>query len=241
MKLQHYLKQFDRLAVALSGGADSACLLREAVAALGQERVLAITVQTELLPTKRMRMAKRIAELAGVEHIILQAEALEEAGIRDNGPMRDYYGHRLVMQAVLDEAWVWGCEHVADGLHLDDAERPAAQAGKELRIRSPFAECSMGCFQVAALRKGMGEDAAQGEGSLASRLPQGMPLTLEMLSRIDEAEEELFRLGLVTARVVVQGEKASIVVGETEKERYQTLLERAHSIAGRSGFQIATE
>ena len=241
MKLQHYLKQFDRLAVALSGGADSACLLREAAAALGRERVLAITVQTELLPTRRLRMAKRMAELANVEHIILQAEALEEEGIRSNGPMQEYFYHRFIMRAVLDEAWVRGCEDIADGLHLDDIQRPAMQAGKELQIRSPFAECSMGGFQVAALRKGMGEDAAPGDGSLASRLPQGMPLTFEMLSRIDEAEEELFRLGLVTARVMVQGETAAIVVGEAEQERYRTLLERAHSIAGRAGFQIAAE
>lgn len=241
MKLQHYLKQFDRLAVALSGGADSACLLREAAAALGRERVLAITVQTELLPTKRLRMAKRMAELANVEHIILQAEALEEESIRNNGPMRDYFYHRLVMRAVLDEAWVRGCENIAGGLHVDDAQSPAAQAARELQIRSPFAACDMGCFQVAALRKGMGEDAAPGEGSLASRIPQEMPLTFEMLSRIDEAEEELFRLGLVTARVVVRGEKAAIVVEEAEKERYHTLLERAHSIAGRTGLQMATK
>lgn len=241
MKLQHYLKQFDRLAVALSGGADSACLLREAAAALGRERVLAITVQTELLPTRRMRMAKRMAELANVEHIILQAEALEEEGIRSNGLTREYFYHRLVMRAVLDEAWVRGCEDIADGMHLDDAQRLAAQAARELQLRSPFAECSMGCFHVAALRKGMGEDTAPGEGSLASRLPQGMPLTFEVLSRIDEAEEELCRLGLTTARVVVQGETAAIVVGEAEQECYRTLLERAHSIAGRTGFQIAAE
>jgi uncharacterized protein len=241
MKLQHYLKQFDRLAVAVSGGADSACLLREAAAALGQERVLAVTVQTELLPARRLRMAKRMAELAGVEHVVLQKEALEDAGIRQNGALRDYYYHRLILQAVLDEAWVRGCEHVADALHTDDTARACVQAAQELHTHSPFADCGMGVFQVSALRKGMGEDSAQGEGNLANRLPADMPLTYEMLSRIDEAEEELFRLGLTTARVVVEGESARILVGETEKERYHTLVERAKSAAEKAGFGVMEE
>ena len=45
-KLSNYLKQYDKLAVALSGGVDSACLLREAVSAIGPSNVLAITAET---------------------------------------------------------------------------------------------------------------------------------------------------------------------------------------------------
>ncbi len=238
MKLQQYLKQYDRLAVALSGGADSACLLREAAAALGRERVLAITVQTELLPARRLRMAKRIAELADVEHVILQVEALEDDAIRENGPLREYYYHRLILRAVLDEAWVRSCEHVADGLRADESSRAVYKAAEERNVLSPFAVCAMGQFQVAALRKGMAEDAAEGQGNLAQRLPPDMPLTLEMLSRIDEAEEELFRLGLTTARVVVEGKSARILIGETEKERYHALMERARSVTEKAGFGL---
>ncbi len=238
MKLHQYLKQYDRIAVALSGGADSACLLREAAAALGRERVLAITVQTELLPARRLRMAKRIAKLADVEHVVLQVEALEDDAIRENGPLSEYYYHRLILRAVLDEAWVRCCEHVAHALRADEGSRPCAKASEELNVLSPFAVCGMGQFQVAALRKGMAEDAGEGEGNLAHRLPSGMPLTLEMLSRIDEAEEELFRLGLTTARVVVDGKSAHILVGETEKERYEALTERARSVAEKAGFGL---
>lgn len=239
MKLQHYLKKFDRLAVAVSGGADSACLLREAAAAIGQERVLAITVQTELLPARRLRMAKRIAELAGVEHVILQVEALEDNAIRQNGPLREYYYHRLILRAVLDEAWVRGCEHVMDGFRADESARTGFKAAEECDVLSPFAVCGMGQFQVAALRKGMADDAEEGRGNLAERLPADMPLTLEMLSRIDEAEEELFRLGLMTARVVVEGNSARILVGESEQERYLALIERARAVTEKAGFGLA--
>ena len=238
MKLQHYLKQFDKLAVALSGGADSACLLREAAAAIGPEHILAVTVQTELLPARRLRMAKRIAKLADVEHVVLQLEALGDDAIQKNGPLSEYYYHRLILHATLDEAWVRGFGHVMDGHRADELPRASVKASEELNVLSPFAVCGMARFQMAALRKGIVEDAAEGEGSLASRLPSGMPLTLEMLSRIDEAEEELFRLGLTTARVVVEGQKAHILVGEAEKERYAALVERAQSVAANAGFGL---
>ena len=238
MKLQHYLKQFDKLAVALSGGADSACLLREAVAAIGREHVLAITVQTELLSARRLHMAKRIAKLADVEHVVLQIGALEDDAIQKNGPLSEYYYHRLILHATLDEAWVRGFGHVMDGHRSDEPSRASFKAAEELNVLSPFAVCNMGRFQVAALRKGMAEDDTEGMGSLANRLPSDMPLTLEMLSRIDEAEEELFRLGLTTARVMVEEQSARILVGEAEKERHAALLERAQSVAANAGFGL---
>ncbi len=241
MKLQQYLKQFDRLTIALSGGADSACLLREAAVAIGREHILAVTVQTELLPARRLRMAKRIAKLADVEHVVLQVEALGDDAIQKNGPLSEYYCYRLIMQAVLDEAWVRGFSHIADGLRADELSSVSFRAAEELNVMSPFVACDMGRFQVAALRKGMAEDAAEGEGSLARRLPVNMPLTLEMLSRIDEAEEELFQLGLTTARVVVEENRAHILVGEGEKERYHALLDRARSAAEKAGFGLPEE
>ncbi len=236
--MQHCLKQFDKLAVALSGGADSACLLREAVAAIGREHILAVTVQTELLPARRLRMAKRIAKLADVEHVVLQIEALEDDAIQKNGPLSEYYYHRLILHAALNEAWVRGFGRVMDGHRADELSRASFKAAEELNVLSPFAACGMARFQVAALRKGIVEDVAEGEGSLANRLPSGMPLTLEMLSRIDEAEEELFHLGLMTARVVVEEQSARILVGEAEKERYAALLERAQSAAANAGFEL---
>ncbi|HWR24008.1 MAG TPA: hypothetical protein VN366_11100 [Feifaniaceae bacterium] len=241
MKLQHYLKQFDRIAIALSGGADSACLLREAAAAVGREHILAVTVQTELLPARRLRMAKKIAQLADVEHVVLQIGALEDDAIQKNGPSSEYYCHRLILHTALDEAWMRGFGHVMDGHRADERNRPGFRAAEELHVFSPFAVCGMGRFQVAALRKGMAEDGTEGEGSLANRLPSGMPLTFEILSRIDEAEEELLRLGLTTARVVVEGNGARILVGEAEKERYDSLVERARSVTAKAGFGLAEE
>lgn len=224
-KLHTYLKQFDKLAVAVSGGADSACLLREAAATLGASRVLAVTVQTECLPQRRLRMAKRISELADVEHVVIPLTILEDEQIRINSPLRRYFCRRKVLQAVLDEAWMRGCEYVADGSHTDDTAdtTPERAVAEELGVYSPFVACNMGRWQVAALRGGMAEDAALTGGCLADRLPAGTPLTLDAIERIDEAEEALLAMGFVTAHVFAAGDTVRIVVSEREM---QTVTEK---------------
>jgi|GEM_PF-6890280 len=236
MKLQHYLKQFDRLAIALSGGADSACLLREAAAALGPNRVLAVTVQTECTPQRRLRMAKRIAALADVEHVIMQAEVLSDKSILENGPRRAYFYQRTLLHAVLDEAWIRGCEQTADGMHADEAGRMEREAGEELHIISPFIACGMGAWQVAALRKGMAEDAAQGGGCLADRIPAGTPLTLDALTRIDEAEEALLRLGYPAARVRLDTDAALVYAPEGEYSSLAARWNDAEAELQKAGF-----
>ena len=236
MKLQHYLKQFDRLAIALSGGADSACLLREAVAALGANRVLAVIVQTECTPQRRLRMAARIAALADVEHVVLQAEVLHDKSILENGPQRPYFYQRTMLHAALDEAWVRGCEHVADGMHMEETVRQEYQAAAELGVLSPFIACNMGAFQVAALRRGMAEDAVQTGGCLADRIPAGMPLSLELMLRIDEAEEALLQQGFPAARVFSGGDAAEIAVPAGEQAALAARWGEAETALREIGF-----
>ncbi len=240
-KLHTYLKRFDRLAVAVSGGADSACLLREAAATLGTSRVLAVTVQTECLPQRRLRMAKRIAALADVEHVVIPLTTLEDEQIRINSLLRRYFCRRKVLQAVLDEAWMRGCEHVADGTHTDDMadDPPESAVAGELGVYSPFVACGMGRWQVAALRGGMAEDAAQIDGCLADRLPAGTPLTLDAFERIDEAEEALLAMGFVTARVYAAGDRARIVVSEREMQAVIGKWPLAEEKIRQAGFAAA--
>ena len=62
-RLNDFLRKYDKIAIALSGGADSACLLKAAVKAIGSKNVLAITVHSEFMPDAELAMPGALASL----------------------------------------------------------------------------------------------------------------------------------------------------------------------------------
>jgi len=241
MELSAYLKQFERLAVALSGGVDSALLLREAVSALGVERVLAVTVTSELTPAHEIRMAANVARLAGAEHAIVPISALDDPMIRENGPERCYYCKHRIFQAIREEAWMRGFDVIADGTNADDADdyRPGRRALAELDVVSPFAACGMGKAEIYALSHGMPTESLPAYACLATRIPMGTPITEEALLKIEAAEEALHRLGFRAVRVRCHGDAARI---EVPPEQLEAVFAKREAIAGavlESGFRYA--
>ena len=79
------------LAVAFSGGADSAFLLAAAVRALGPDRVLAVTAVSGSLPAAELAAAQQFAADLGVRHLTPATAELERDGYRANSGDRCYF------------------------------------------------------------------------------------------------------------------------------------------------------
>ena len=103
-RLNDFLRKYDKIAIALSGGADSACLLKAAVKAIGSKNVLAITVHSEFMPDAELAMARRFGQLAGVEHMVIEVCALDNEFVAANGPKRCYYCKRAIFTEILNQA-----------------------------------------------------------------------------------------------------------------------------------------
>lgn len=232
MELNEYFKQFDRLAVAVSGGADSACLLREVTAALGASRVLAISVKSVCMPARSLQTARRVAELCGVEHVVLMVETLEQDEL--NAILRCAACRKRMLQAVMEEAWVRGCEHVVDGVHLDDVASgaPEYEMPSLLGIISPFCACGMAAAQVAALR---GRQAPiLNRACLMTRIAPDVPVTYGLLERLDELEQGLDALGLYGARVWFDGQ--FVCIGHDDGAALTDKWVQASDCARQNGF-----
>lgn len=201
-KLQSSIKQFDRVAIALSGGADSAIIAREAAAAIGTGRVLAITAQTGCLPGRRLFLARRIAELTGIEHKVLAVESLRGEELRENGPSRCAQCRQRLLQAILDEAWLHGCDAVLDGRHLGDAKRDTFRVAEELTLFSPYCDCGMGEGHLNMLR-GDVAPALPEDACLYSRFPMGEPIREDLAYGIDLAETALRAAGFAAVQLHV--------------------------------------
>ena len=152
------------VAVAFSGGVDSALLLKAAVL-YGRKQgsqVYAITASTELHPLGDEGLAAKVAGEMGAIHHVLRLKELEQAGIQDNPKDRCYRCKKYLFQKIMETASRLGAGTVLEGTNADDllAYRPGLKALKELGIKSPLMEAGLTKEQVRALAKEQGISVA---------------------------------------------------------------------------------
>ena len=100
-----------------------------------------------------------------------------------------------------EEGFGW----IASGTNLDDLKdfRPGLKAGQEHGIRNPMVEAGLTKAEIRALsrERGLSTWDKPAQPCLSSRIPYGMPVSVEALTRIARAEAYLKGLGLREFRV----------------------------------------
>lgn len=220
-RLNDFLRKYDKIAIALSGGADSACLLKAAVKAIGSKNVLAITVHSEFMPDAELAMARRFGQLAGVEHMVIEVCALDNEFVAANGPKRCYYCKRAIFTEILNQAWIHGIKAVMDGTNADDTSdyRPGMEALSELGIISPFLELNMKKTDIIQLFEDTDDLSVPSYACLATRVPTGTKITLQDLERADRGETLLRSMGFSKLRVRIHGDCARLELSVDEIDK----------------------
>lgn len=212
-KLVRVLKSFDCLAVALSGGVDSAVLLAEARAVLG-ERVIALTARSPVHLQRDVADAKKIAAEMGVPHLIVDSHEIDHAGFLANTEQRCYICKKIIFSQLAETAAQKGFSILAHGANADDPGdyRPGMKAARELGVVSPLLEAGLNKADVRQLAR-QRELAVWNKPAmacLATRFPYGTPITLENLERVRLAEQVLESAGFQNCRVRCHGNVARI-------------------------------
>jgi uncharacterized protein len=183
-----------RVAVAFSGGVDSSYLLSACVDVLGAANVVAVTVDSPLLPRAELETARQVARQLGARHLVVPMDELEMDDVRANPPDRCYYCKRARFQALIALTRSTG-DVVLHGENADDHldYRPGSRAARELAVRAPLAEAGLGKAEIRVLSRARGLPTWDHPPAacLASRVPYGTALTREALGRIEQAEEAL--------------------------------------------------
>jgi pyridinium-3,5-biscarboxylic acid mononucleotide sulfurtransferase len=192
-------------AVAFSGGADSALVLRACRDFLPEGRVVALTGRSESLKPAELERAEALARDLGVRHEVIDTEELRDPGYVANGPDRCWHCKTELYGKAGERARDLGLACVVDGLNLDDRieERPGARAAAEHGVRSPLREAGLGKAAVRALSRALGLPTwdKPAEPCLSSRIPFGTAVTPERLDRVRAAEAVLEGLGFRVHRV----------------------------------------
>lgn len=190
--LRRIIAPLGSTAVAYSGGVDSTLLLAVCLKVLGADRVLALTVYSQLTPAVEREQAASVTQQLGAQQRIVEFDALQEPGIAANRPDRCYHCKRAMFSRLLEIARAEGLAALVHGATRDDLDdyRPGLRAAEELGVRAPLLEAGFTKEDVRALSREMNLPTwnLPSMACLASRIPYGTPLTPQALARVDAAE-----------------------------------------------------
>ena len=216
MDLKQFFEQHPEVAIAFSGGVDSAYLLY--AAKRYGKRVKAYYVNTDFQPLFELEDARRLAEELDAEMKILNVEILDCAVVAANPADRCYHCKKRLFGEILKAAKEDGFDLLLDGTNASDeaSDRPGMQAIEELSVRSPLRECGLTKDKIRQLSQdaGLFTHDKPAYACLATRIPTGEPITKEKLQRTEHAENYLTGLGFRDFRVRSAGDAAKLQVRE---------------------------
>lgn len=210
----------EKVIVALSGGVDSAVVAMAAKKAL-DKNAIAVTADYNTLSADELTSAKRVAKEIDIEHKIIRYNELDNTEFVKNDQLRCYHCRTELATYLSNEARQMDVDLIVDGTNTDDLSdyRPGIKALRENGIKSPLVELGINKQDVRNIAKANNLSVYDkpSNSCLASRIPHGMPVTLEKLKRIETAElliKSIFKVRQV--RVRDHQDIARIEVGKDE-------------------------
>ena len=215
------LKSLENIAVAFSGGVDSAFLLAAAKIAVG-DNVVGITIDSPALPRYELEDARAIANQIGVKHVVVKSDEIE-AEVKSNPVNRCYFCKKIEFGSIIEEARQLGIKYVLDGSNADDIKdyRPGMQATTELRVLSPLLEAQMTKNEIREFSKALNLPTwdKPAYACLFSRIPYGQEIKLEDLEKIEKSEKYFIDKGFRTIRVRCHTDLARIEVAANDRAK----------------------
>lgn len=245
-RLLAVLTDMGSVAVALSGGVDSAVVAKAAYLALG-DRAVAFTADSPSVARRDVDSARTVALAIGIRHEVLNTQEFQQPAYRANDGSRCYHCKSELYLQVAMRLEAFGLNTVCSGANRDDLGdyRPGLTAAAERGVRHPLIEAGLGKSEVRMLAKQWNLAVWDRPASpcLSSRLAPGVEATPERVQRVEAAESFLHTLGYSDCRVRVHsGELARVELPASEMNAF-FLAGHATSVCEKLlalGFRFAT-
>lgn len=204
IRLNSILSSMESVLVAYSGGVDSTFLLKAAFDILG-DKVLAVTADSPTITRKELSFARDMAKELGVNHIVIKTDEMDCKDFIKNSSQRCYWCKSELFTKLNNIASKRDINYVVDGSNYSDTSdfRPGLKAAGELGVRSPLIEASLAKDDIRDLLKiwGLSVWNKPATACLSSRIPYGQTISIDLLARIEKAEDILHKSGFGQVRV----------------------------------------
>ena len=241
--LREVVGRYGALVIAFSGGADSALLAAVATEVLGADRVRCVTAVSPSLPADELDGCRSFAEARGLTWSVVHTDELDDPAYRANDADRCFHCKDALASALAPIA-VAASATIALGVNVDDLgdHRPGQRAAAEAGAVFPLVEAGLTKDRVRAISRHLGLETADKPAAacLASRVPYGTPVTLEVLRGVEAAEAGLRRLGFASLRVRHGADTARIEVPLDELAEVVARREAVVAVVHAAGYRYVT-
>lgn len=217
------IRAYGPVAVAYSGGVDSAVVARAAVEAWPNQAV-AVTAVSPSLPEAERESARAEAARIGIRHVELSTQEFTRTAYRQNAPDRCYHCKDSLYGLLNTQLELLQVRCIVNGANLDDLgdHRPGMRAALDYSVKSPLIDEKISKSTVRRLARFWNLSVAEKPASpcLSSRIAYGVEVTEQRVKMVEDAEEFIRRLtGIAELRVRCEvGDLARIEVPLTEIE-----------------------
>ncbi len=202
--LDDALRTCGSLMVAYSGGTDSAFLSFAAHRILG-DRMLAVIADSASLPRKELRSALYLCGTMQIPVQILHTNELSDPKYRQNDANRCFHCKDELFTRMETLRKQLHFDAIAFGMNTDDRgdHRPGQTAATNHHVIAPLVTANLSKLEIRQLAHNAGLPVHDKPASacLSSRLAYGLPVTVERLSQVEQAEDLLHSMGFSQVRV----------------------------------------
>lgn len=231
-RLKNFFESTPKIALAFSGGTDSAFLLK-AGAMFGAD-IRPYFVKTPFQPEFEYEDAMKLGHICRVPVTVLRFDVLCDENIRRNPENRCYLCKKAIFSRLMERAAGDGYTVVADGTNASDSfeDRPGMRVLREFGVRSPLRELGITKKEVRQLSEELGLFTwnKPSYSCLATRIPCGTEIDAGKLTAIEESEAALMGMGFFDFRVRHRGTAAKLELAETQ---FPMALEKRREILDR--------
>jgi uncharacterized protein len=221
-KLVARLRGLGSVVVAFSGGADSAYLAWMAHQTL-RARALAITALSPSFSAYDRQQAETFSRKENLHHEFVETHEFENPLYVVNQADRCYHCKTELFGVLEKLRATRDFGAVTYGVNADDMKdfRPGHRAASEFGVVAPLLDAELTKAEIRDLsrRAGLATWDRPASACLSSRVPYGVPVTVDNLSRIERAENALREFGFRQIRVRSHGELARIEIAPDELPR----------------------